>query len=438
MTARAPGSTQSLGVLNSLRTHLLLVLLIALNFLNFVDRYLLKGFANDVISDLGLTYLQFGLLTGIVFSVFYSTCGLFIGIIADHFNRLKVIAAGAMIWSALTALTGVARGFPDIALARAFIGVGESALTPASLSLIKDIFPPRRLALVTSLYYLGVPLGTGFSVVVAGLLGPSLGWRGTFILLGMAGVVLSLLVLLFREPRRQSGTPSAINFRTSFQALARTLAGSPALRYLILASVLMQFSLGGDVFEQVWLVNERGFDSQSARLIFGSIYLVAATIALILGGLLADWLGARHPQGKLHALLIAALFLVPTLLFRITPPDLPFFYVFAVLSSMFASLTIGPYYSSIQELSPAHMRSTVLAFVLLATTLVGFSLGSAVFGMLTDAFTSWGLAQPLSVAMMVVNGIGLLSIPAVLLAIRHHKGSELPEIAEPLASARGR
>lgn len=168
-----------------------------------IDRQLLASFANFVVPDLGLTNAQFGLLTGVLFLVSYALMGLVMGPLADivHCPRLVAVAVG--LWSALTAASGAARGFVTLAIPRVLIAVGESALTPASMSMLADRFPRSRLGFAVGFYYTGVPLGFGLSLLIAGYLGPAIGWRNCFYALGAIGLVLALVMLLIQEtPRR--------------------------------------------------------------------------------------------------------------------------------------------------------------------------------------------------------------------------------------------
>ena len=171
----------------------LLFFLTLLNMLNFVDRQLIASFANFIVPDLGLTDTQFGFLTSLAFIFFYSIMGLFMGVLADMVNRPKLIAFGVVLWSAFTALTGNAKGFVTMAIPRMFIGVGESILTPTSMSLLSDSFPEKRMGFAAGFYYMGVPIGVGMSLLIAGYLGESLGWRNCFYLLGGIGLLLSLI-----------------------------------------------------------------------------------------------------------------------------------------------------------------------------------------------------------------------------------------------------
>ena len=137
----------------------LLFFLTLLNLLNFVDRQLIASFANFIVPDLGLTDWQYGILTGLAFVFFYSIMGLFMGTLADKYNRPRLIGFGVLLWSVFTAFTGAAKGFISMAIPRAFIGVGESILTPTSMSMLSDSFPANRMGFAAGVYYMGVPIG---------------------------------------------------------------------------------------------------------------------------------------------------------------------------------------------------------------------------------------------------------------------------------------
>ena len=150
----------------------LLVFLTALNILNFVDRMLIASLAPLLIADLGLTRAQIGLLAGFGFVFLYSFVGLFLGVAADRWRRIPLIAMGLTLWSAMTALSGWAKSFAQLALPRIFVGVGEATLTPAALSMLGDAFPRRRLAMATGVYYAGIPLGTAVSLIASSWVAP--------------------------------------------------------------------------------------------------------------------------------------------------------------------------------------------------------------------------------------------------------------------------
>jgi len=171
-----------------------------LNVMNFVDRQLLASFANWIKPALELSDTEFGFLTGFAFILFYSVMGLFAGALADMVHRPRLVAGALALWSLLTAVSGMARNFVTLAVPRALIGVGESVMTPAAMSMLADRFPPKRLGFAAGFYYQGVPIGVGASLLVAGYLAPAIdgwtaaegdGWRNCFYLLGAVGVALA-------------------------------------------------------------------------------------------------------------------------------------------------------------------------------------------------------------------------------------------------------
>jgi MFS family permease len=255
----------------SARDYGFLMFLTLLNVMNFVDRQLLASFANWIVPDLGLTNTQFGLLTGLIFIFFYSVAGVFMGVLADRVNRTRLIAAGLALWSALTALSGMAKGFVSLAIPRLFIGVGESIMTPTAMSLLADRFPSSRLGFASGVYYMGVPIGVAMSLFVVAYLEPLLGWRGCFYALGGLGLVLAAIMFFMKEtPRRheveaqkrQAETEAAAIERPSVKEMLAILVAafkrSPALLMTVLGGVAFHFVLGAATFEQLWFVQERG------------------------------------------------------------------------------------------------------------------------------------------------------------------------------------
>jgi len=155
------------------------------------------------VPELSLTNAQFGWLTGFAFIVFYSVAGLFAGALADLVHRPRLVSGAVLLWSALTAASGAAKSFVGLLFPRMFIGVGESVLTPASMSMLADRFPAARMGFASGFYYMGVPIGVGASLLVGGYLEPLVGWRGCFYLLGALGVVFAGVMLCVKEtPRR--------------------------------------------------------------------------------------------------------------------------------------------------------------------------------------------------------------------------------------------
>jgi len=215
----------------------------------------------------------------------------------------------------LTAISGAARGFWSLAVPRMFIGVGESCLTPTSMSMLADRFPAARLGFAAGFYYMGVPLGTGISLLVVGYLGPTLGWRNCFYLLGAIGLVLAVVMWFVRETPRRHVLADAAPTRPDLTKIAvtslRALRESPALRYTIAGGVFLHFIIGASAYEQLWFVQERGFDRAEIARMTGWISMVAGVLGNLFGGIGSDALQRRTGMGRATFLCWVMLVLAP-------------------------------------------------------------------------------------------------------------------------------
>lgn len=192
-----------------------LALLAVVYVFNFLDRQILSILAEEIKRDLGTSDAQLGYLYGTAFAVFYAVFGIPLGRLADVWDRRRLIAAGLGFWSALTALSGLAGSFTQLALARVGVGIGEASATPAAYSLLSDCFPAARRATVLALYSTGIYIGTGLGLGIGGVIVgrwdaawqgmPPLGlkgWQVAFLLAGLPGVLLAFWVRSLREPVR--------------------------------------------------------------------------------------------------------------------------------------------------------------------------------------------------------------------------------------------
>lgn len=388
-----------------------------LNMLNFVDRQLLSSFSNFIVPELGLTNTEYGLLTGLVFIIFYGVAGLFVGALADLTHRPRLIAGALALWSGLTAASGAATGFISLALPRMFIGVGESALTPTSMSLLADHFPPERRGFAAGFYYMGVPVGSGISLVVAGVLGPAIGWRNCFYLLGAIGLVFAAGALLIREPRRAVAKAEQPKLSALIPVVKRALADSPALRLTIMAAFCTHFILGAAVFDQLWLVRERGFDKAEIASVTGVILIIAGLAGNLFGGWASDLYMRRTGQGRARFLFWLFLALAPTgLAYRLVDPSTPLFWISMTLGFFQVGAFYGPTFATVQDLCPPQVRATVVAFTILTLNLIGLGVGVTGAGMMVDHLTALGVHDPYSWMLFAFTALSALAIPLFFLA----------------------
>ena len=401
-----------------LRHFAFLGLLTLLNVVNFVDRQALPSFANFIVPELNLSATQFSYLTGIFFTFFYATMGLFTGALADMLHRPRLIAAGLAMWSALTAATGAAATFVAIAIPRMLIGIGESVCTPTAMSMLSDRFPAARLGLASGIYYMGVPIGIGVSQLIGGYLEPLIGWRNCFYALGAVGLAFAAVFVFVPEtPRRQPAqAPASPAPRASFGEIARTLgralSTSPALVCTMAGGVAFHFILGAAAFDQVWLVEERGFDKNEILKISGWIAMFGGAFGNLLGGIGSDWFLRRTGMGRpMFLALLLAVFTPFAFAYRMLDPDSVWFWVGMTLGSVQLGMFYGPTFSSVQELVPPTIRATVVGFYIMVLNVVGLGIGNTGAGILVDRVKAAGGSDGYTQALVAFTAASLLALP---------------------------
>tara|TARA_Y100000768_G_scaffold372513_1_gene340219 strand:- start:325 stop:1539 length:1215 start_codon:yes stop_codon:yes gene_type:complete len=364
--------------------------------INFVDRQFISSFAPFLKSDLGLSDTEIGLLTGIVFIFFYTVAGLFVGTLADRYNRTKIIGIGVILWSAFTAISGFAKNFFTLAAPRLFIGVGESTITPTTMSILSDRYEQKRLGFAAGFYYLGVPVGVGVSLLIAGYLEPIIGWRGCFYLLGFIGLLLGFLMLFVKDtPRKNiSNKPESKTFFEIIALLYKALSTSKSLVLTIIAGTLYHLVLGAAQFEVIWAVADKGFDPNTFGRINGWIFVVFGVLGSLFGGIASDWALKTYNLPRTWFLLILTVLLIPLAFTRYLETDNVLFWVGICSSAFSLGCFYGPIFAVIQELVPSSIKGTVVAFNLLCLNLLGIAIGSIVFGIMADYAVAQGYEDP--------------------------------------------
>jgi MFS family permease len=420
-----------------------LMFLTLLNVMNFVDRQLLGSFANWIVPELGLSNTEFALLTGLVFIFFYSFMGMFMGVLADTVNRTRLIAAGLALWSVLTALSGMARGFASLALPRMFIGVGESIMTPTAMSILSDRFPSKWLGLASGIYYMGVPVGVAASLFIVAYLEPYLGWRGCFYLLGGIGLVLAVVMLFLKEtPRKHVQTGADGEQKQSFGVILRTLwhalKQSPALMMTIGGGVAFHFVLGASTFDQLWYVQERGFDRTEIAEASAWLGFFGGILGNLFGGAGGDVFLRKTGMGRPMFLFWIMLVLAPiTIAYRIVEPDSIWFWIGIFVGFFQLGCFYGPTFSTVQELVPPRIRGTVVAFYLLSLNFVGLGIGVTSGGIVIDYLQNNGSAEPYTLTLLTFTLISMLAIPLFFMAGRRFDRDREALFASEKASVGG-
>jgi predicted MFS family arabinose efflux permease len=392
----------------------LLLALAALNTLSFVDRQLVVTLAPLLMADLNLTRAQIGLLVGASFIVVFALLSLVLGAAADRLPRPRLIAGGLALWSATTALTAAAQSFGQMALLRVVLGVGEAVLAPAALSMLKDRFPPARLGLAGSVFYAGVPIGFAISFGLAAWIGPRLGWRACFLLLGLAGLAAVVGAATLRDPPRREGRPSSDPPppRTAVRELRLALAARPSLGAVILGAAALAFMSAASQHTITWLVQERGLPYPRAALLSGAMVALAGLVGNVGIGAFTDFWRRRGRGGRPEGLALLGAAVMPcAVAFYLLPPSAPGFLPCWFVAQAFMLGWFGPAAAEILERAPDGRSATVMGFGLLALNLLGVSVGPWVTGVMGDRVgLTAGLLASLGVGAL---GLGLFAAVAV-------------------------
>ena len=407
--------------MNSRYKYYILFYLTTLNVLSFVDRQLLASFSNFIVPDLELTNTEFGILTGLAFIIFYSVMGVIMGAIADRVHRPKFMAIGVALWSLLTAATGMAKNFWMLFLPRIFIGVGESILTPTAISYMSDYFPKRNMGFVAGFYYIAVPLGVALSFYIAGYLGPIWGWRNCFYALGLLGLILAFITYFFKESdKRQEEmilNEGKLNInidvlKESFSELRATIKSNLSLRLTIYAGIAVNFVLGATVFDQLWLVNDKGFDRAEILLISGSIGLPAGILGTLFGGLGSDYYVRKTGNGRQLFLFWCLLIFTPfILLYRLTDDTGTLFFALMFLGFFQWGTIYGPTTSAVQEMAPKNHKAVVLAYYIFMVNFIGLGFSTTTAGIMIDALIAMGIENPYSVTIITFQALAAICLP---------------------------
>lgn len=376
-------------------------LLLVIYILNFVDRQVVNILAEPIKNELGLLDWQLGAMSGLAFAIFYTLLGLPIARYAEHANRPRIIAVALAVWSLFTALCGLAQNFIQLVLFRIGVGVGEAGCTPPAHSLITDYVPKEKRASALAFYSMGVPLGSLVGMGLGGVIADAHGWRWAFIVCGLPGVVLAVIVAMtLVEPRVKRvmddvkrASAKAPSFSDAFRVLThkRTfwfIAFAAAIKAFIgygHAPFTASFFLRNHKEEVAMLAAQVGLQSQGfLGLALGVVGGIAGAIGAFVGGQIADRYGAKDLRAYVSVPAVAAAVTIPVYCFAMTVDSAAIALGTLAINALLGTLWYGPVYATAQSIAPAHMRATASAIMLFVINLVGLGLGPLAVGVLSD------------------------------------------------------
>lgn len=385
-----------------------LTLLTAAYFFSYMDRQILAILQEDIRRELLLSDTQLGLLAGFAFAIFYATLGLPVARWADRGNRVNIIGIALALWSAMTAVCGLAQNFVQLLLARIGVGIGEAGSSPPSHSIIADLYPPEKRAGAMGIYSLGVVLGAAGGTMIGGTLAHFFGWRVAMFAVGIPGILLAIVIKLFVvEPRRGLSDPqhaaAAHGAMPAFGEGCRSLFANRAAVHLVMGvTITSLIGYGHTAFGASFMIRTIGLDKLQIASIVAPVGAICGTLSAVLGGWLANKAAARwglHAQSWLVLAMKGVGLPLSFLFFASSDPwiAVPIYW----LSLLLVNSYLGPTFALIQGLAPLRMRALWAAVTLLVINLIGLGLGPTLIGVISDALKpSLGDAEALRWAML--------------------------------------
>ena len=358
---------------------------------NFIDRSILAILLEPIKHDLSLSDSELGLLGGLAFALFYATLGIPIAALADRWSRVKVLAISMIIWSAMTALCGMASNFITLLIARIGVGVGEAGASPPSHSLISDYFPIESRATALSIYALGIPFGSMVGNFVGGWGAEELGWRTTFFLVGIPGIFVAFLILAtLKEPPRGLSEKREIKpdgtAPPTMKDVFKFLWTKKSFRHIGFAAGLHAFvGYGAGTWNAPFLIRSHEMPITEVGSWLAIISGIGA-IGTFAGGFLGDKFSDRTGDRRWYLWVcgLSTLIMVP---FQLTAylydglwAVIPSLFVVSILGGMY----LGPSFAMTQGLVTLRMRAVASAILLFMLNIIGMGLGPYFVGIVSD------------------------------------------------------
>lgn len=372
----------------------ILALLTLVYVTNYADRSILSTLTQPIKLEFGLSDAMMGAMGGIAFALFYTTAGLPVAMLADRVNRTWIMAGAATIWSAFTALCGVVTNAWQLFFARVGVGIGEAGGSPPAHSIISDLFPAKSRATALAIYALGVPVGFAVGSFIGAPVAEAYGWRMAFLVLGLPGIGLALLVFLtVREPPRglsdHGGAAAASGEAPSLKTVLAFMASQRPLMHVIAgATVVTTVGYAGVNWNAAFLMRSHELTLSQAGYYLGLVAIIASTAGTFIGGVLADWLGKR--DRRWNSWIVALIYVIglPVGVVVFTTDDTALAMWLLPVPVFVAGVYLGPTFAMVQNLVGVRMRALASAILLFIINLIGMGLGPWLTGMLSDMFTA--------------------------------------------------
>ena len=371
-----------------------------------VDRQIVSILAESIKQELLLSDTQLGFLIGLSFALFYATLGIPIAVLADRYSRRNIIAAAVIIWSGMTALSGLAANFTQLALARIGVGIGEAGSSPPSHSMITDLFPLESRGAAMGVYAAGINLGVLVGFLVGGYIDEWYGWRMAFFIVGIPGIFLGLLLLTtVREPARTSPPkPISHNYLNEIWQTFLLMMSIRSLRHIVIGCTLVVFvGYGTTYWNGVYFRRIHGLSPAEAGTLLALIGGIIGGIGTFTGGWLADKLARRDKRFYVWLTAGVKLALAPFVAWFYLTTDIVMARWLLAILAFFGGFYLSVSFAMTQSLLPASRRALGAAILLFCINILGLGLGPLLVGIMSDGFAPTYGTDSLRYALLLVS-----------------------------------
>lgn len=385
-----------------------LVILAIVYMFNFVDRQILAILLPAIRDEFGVSDAWLGFLTGTAFAMFYIILGIPVARYADRHNRRNLIALAVAVWSGMTALSGMAANFLQLALARIGVGVGEAGCSPPAHSMIADLYPPEKRSAAMGVYTIGISAGIMLAYLLGGWVAENVGWREALLVVGIPGLVLAVIVrFTVVEPERgHSEGREARGAQPSFLTTVRFLWRRPSFIHMTVAAGLSSY-VGYSVisFLPSFLVRSYAMPVDQVGIYLGLIIGIIGGAGFFLGGYIADHLGQSGHRRALSFIGITVLLTAIPYAAMFLSDSWQIALVLFLVPAATANVYLAPVLSQAQGLVSLRMRAMASALALLIINVIGLALGPLLTGVLSDVLEGRFAEESMRYSLLTVTSV---------------------------------
>ncbi len=404
---------------------LVLGLLTLIYISSFVDRQIIAVLAPQIQQELSLSNFQVGILYGTAFSLIYAVCGIPMGRLADIYSRKLMIVAGLIVWSLMTFISGFATSLTFLIVARFFVGISESALSPAVYSLLSDYFRPEQRATVFSIYASGIFVGIGVAFLGGGTIAQAYDWRTALMAVGAPGILIAIIGWwLIRElPRGITQGGARFEVESGFREVIAYILKKKTVLFHFLGFSFLAFT-GYTILGFIGIVLTDIHNASSLTPQYGW-FMFATGLSVIASGKAADWLAGKFGASYRFVMgMVAGLACLPLYYFGLFAESGMTALILIGLANVISSSYNGVAAAILQYLVKPNMRALAGGLYLFIISVIGFGVGPPLTGWLMDTVFT-GAYGPAKSLMLVISCCGVLGSVCFFMAMRtYYQDSE--------------